>query len=177
MGRDTVRMVVDFCKSEYGEHADRNTCEVVATMPLFNEKLNLNTPLQLGGMLVEELVPVRYKWTHTPVGKSFKGNIRNVQLNSILIDLASPAISPNSSSGCSQGESMCNKVSSCGPNGEYDKIIKACKCRSGWTGSDCSKDTTPITLTRSSFIEYQSSTAIEYFHTEIQLRFRTRYDG
>ena len=72
---------------------------------------------------------------------------------------------------------MCNKVSSCGPNGEYDKIIKACKCRSGWTGSDCSKDTTPITLTRSSFIEYQSSAAIEYFHTEIQLRFRTRYDG
>ena len=180
--RDTVRMVVDFCNSvpkenEYRYNNTGSACDVFATMPLFSERLNLNTPLQLGGIAGDQFDPDLFAWTHAPVGKPFKGYIQNLRLNSILIDLGNPAISYNSYTGCSQIEALCNDGSGCGPHGDCDLNTSTCSCISGWTGQDCSVQTIPATFTKNSFIKYQSSSEVDYFNTEIQMRFRTRYDG
>ena len=59
-------------------------------MPQFNEYLNVNTPLQIGGMAAEQFDPLKYNWGHTPMGKPFDGCIRNIVHNSKLYDLAEP---------------------------------------------------------------------------------------
>ena len=55
---------------------DDKTCQKSGRVPPFNEFLNVNTPLQIGGMAAEAFEPVHYKWTYTPHGKPFDGCIR-----------------------------------------------------------------------------------------------------
>ena len=65
-------------------------------VPPFNEFLNVNTPLQIGGMAAEQFEPQQYRWSYTPVGKPFDGCIRNIVHNSKLYDLADPGLFRNS---------------------------------------------------------------------------------
>ena len=79
-------MVVDFCKSaSVMEHEDGTptefddvNCQTSGQIPPFNEYLNVNTPLQIGGMAAERFDPLQFKWSHTPLGKPFNGCIRYV---------------------------------------------------------------------------------------------------
>jgi len=85
-----VRLVVDFCKSadvaelEDGTppEFDDSSCQAHDTVPPFNEYLNVNAPLQLGGLYVEQFDPTHYHWQYMPVGKGFDGCIKNVFHNS-----------------------------------------------------------------------------------------------
>ena len=78
-------MVVDFCKSaSVMEHEDGTptefddvNCQTSGQIPPFNEYLNVNTPLQIGGMAAERFDPLQFKWSHTPLGKPFNGCIRD----------------------------------------------------------------------------------------------------
>lgn len=60
---------------------DGSTCLIKGTIPPFNEYLNLNTPLQLGGRYIQDFDPTQYQWQAVPYGKSFDGCIRNIYVN------------------------------------------------------------------------------------------------
>ena len=185
--RETVRMVVDYCTTAtVVEHEDGSpiefddsTCQTTGRIPAFNEYLNVNTPLQIGGMAVEQFDPVQYRWSHTPVGKPFDGCIRNVKHNSKLYDLAEPGLSRNSIPGCRPTEEVCNsnyQGSRCGEHGRCVGSLQmpTCECNPGWTGPYCTLETMPSTFNQQSYVKYALSFEPDRFTTEIQLRFRTR---
>ena len=95
---ENVRFVADLCKSadiselEDGSmpEFDSSNCQASGTIPPFNEFLNVNTPLQLGGLFIEQFTPTQYNWQAMPTGKSFDGCIKNLVHNSKLYDLAHP---------------------------------------------------------------------------------------
>jgi len=198
--RETVRMVVDFCKAAVVmEHEDGTPtefddsgCQVEGKVPPFNEYLNVNTPLQIGGMAAEQFDPQQYRWSHTPLGKPFDGCIRNVVHNSKLYDLAEPGLFRFSKPGCAPVEEACaasaggygvatasagsGASSRCGEHGQCVGSLRqpACECNPGWTGPDCDHETMPSTFQPQSYVKYALSFEPDRFTTEIQLRFRTR---
>ncbi|KAG8315999.1 beta-catenin binding [Homalodisca vitripennis] len=83
-----VRLVIDLCKSRSSDLVDRDWsladsyhCLASSPLPLFNVQLNLDTPLQLGGVHSHNFRPSEYRWTSTPRFKGFDGCIRNVLYN------------------------------------------------------------------------------------------------
>ena len=185
--REEVRMVVDFCRSSVVmEHEDGTptefddkTCQVKGKIPPFNEYLNVNTPLQIGGMAAEMFDPLQYKWSHTPLGKPFDGCIRNIVHNSKLYDLADPGLFRYSKPGCVAVEEACalSMVNNrCGEHGLCVGPLRSptCECNPGWTGQDCSHETMPSTFEPQSYVKYALSFEPDRFTTEVQLRFRTR---
>lgn len=83
-------MVVDFCK--YADIDDREAtggppkfdrarCEARGVTPPFNEYLNLNSPLQLGGVAHGKL---SFPWNHEHGRNGFHGCIRNLIHNSVV---------------------------------------------------------------------------------------------
>lgn len=187
--REEVRMVVDFCKSAVVmEHEDGTptefddaSCQVQGQIPPFNEYLNVNTPLQIGGMAADQFDPKQYNWNYTPFGKPFDGCIRNIVHNSKLYDLAEPGLYRYSKPGCLPVEEACNANfpgSRCGEHGSCVGSLRqpSCQCNPGWTGQDCSHETMPSTFDPQSYVKYALSFEPDRFTTEIQLRFRTRED-
>lgn len=86
-----VRLLVDYCKSAdiYEPEDilklpefDDSSCQARGTIPPFNEYLNVNTPLQIGGRYVQDFDPTLYHWQAMPYGKGFDGCIKNIFHNS-----------------------------------------------------------------------------------------------
>ncbi|XP_050303597.1 neural-cadherin-like [Anthonomus grandis grandis] len=184
---ENVRMVVDFCKSadiaesEDGTISEFNDsiCQAQGTVPPFSEYLNLNTPLQLGGLYVDQFDPTYYHWKYMPAGKSFDGCIKNFFLNSQLYDLAHPGLSKNSMAGCPQTDKICQSsdtTARCFAHGScFGSMNEAkCHCHPGFTGPSCTSPTTPVTFQAQSYVKYALSFEPDRFSTQIQLRFRTR---
>ncbi|XP_044750155.1 neural-cadherin isoform X5 [Coccinella septempunctata] len=184
---ENVRMVVDYCKSadvaelEDGTppEFDDSSCQAQGTIPPFNEYLNVNAPLQLGGLYVEQFDPTHYHWQYMPVGKSFDGCIRNLFHNSKLYDLAHPGLSRNSAHSCPQADDMCGRTESTARCWEHGTCVGSfneakCQCKPGWTGPSCTIPTIPTTFKPQSYVKYALSFEPDRFSTQIQLRFRTR---
>ncbi|XP_045472649.1 neural-cadherin isoform X1 [Harmonia axyridis] len=184
---ENVRMVVDYCKSadvaelEDGTppEFDDSSCQAQGTIPPFNEYLNVNAPLQLGGLYVEQFDPTHYHWQYMPVGKSFDGCIRNLFHNSKLYDLAHPGLSRNSAHSCPQADDMCGRTESTARCWEHGACVGSfneakCQCKPGWTGPSCTIPTIPTTFKPQSYVKYALSFEPDRFSTQIQLRFRTR---
>lgn len=184
---EDVRMVLDFCKSGFineteasNTHVvDFSNCQVEGTIPPFNEFLNVNAPLQLGGLYVEQFDPTFYHWQYMPVGKGFDGCIRNLFHNSKLYDLAHPGLSRNSMAGCPQTEEVCGRTEATSRCWEHGTCVGSfnearCECRPGWTGASCSTPTIPTSFKPQSYVKYALSFEPDRFSTQIQLRFRTR---
>ncbi len=75
-------MVLDSCHN-VSDWDNETTCEVRGTMPPFSEYLDVNWPLQIGGVSHPSFDPSAFKWDHFPhYGKSFRGCIRNFVHNS-----------------------------------------------------------------------------------------------
>lgn len=186
-GTEIVRLVVDYCKSaDISEMEDGSTpeidlssCQAEGTIPLFNQFLNLNTPLQIGGLHMENIDPIQLHWQYMPIGKGFDGCIKNVIHNSKLYDLAHPGLSKNSVSGCPQTEEICansESLSRCWEHGTCTGSLAEarCQCQPGWTGPACFTPTVPTTFAKQSYVKYALSFEPDRFSTQIQLRFRTR---
>ncbi|KAG5675458.1 hypothetical protein PVAND_005362 [Polypedilum vanderplanki] len=184
---ETVRMVVDFCKSaEVSEledgspvEFDDSSCQAQGTIPPFNEYLNVNAPLQVGGFYREPFDPVAYRWQYVPMGKGFDGCIKNLIHNSKLYDLAHPGLSRNSAAGCPQTDDICTSTESTSRCWEHGNCVGSfsearCQCRPGWTGPSCNVPTTPTTFKQQSYVKYALSFEPDRFSTTVQLRFRTR---
>ncbi|KAK0172407.1 hypothetical protein PV328_005726 [Microctonus aethiopoides] len=184
---ETVKLIVDFCKSaEISElddgtlpTFDDTTCQAQGIVPPFNEYLNVNAPLQVGGLYAEHFDPNQYKWKARPIGKGFEGCIRNLFHNSKLYDLAHPGLSRNSVAGCPQTDEICNKQESTFRCWEHGTCVGSftearCQCNPGWTGPGCMTSTIPTTFKHQSYVKYALSFEPDKYSTQIQLRFRTR---
>ncbi|XP_050307526.1 neural-cadherin-like isoform X2 [Anthonomus grandis grandis] len=184
---ENVRMVVDFCKSadivelEDGTppEFDDSSCQAQGTIPPFNEYLNVNAPLQLGGLYVEQFDPTYYHWQYMPVGKSFDGCIRNLFHNSKLYDLAHPGLSRHSMAGCPQTDDFCQRTDTTARCYEHGTCVGSmhevkCQCHPGFIGPSCTTPTIPTTFHPQSYVKYALSFEPDRFSTQIQLRFRTR---
>ncbi|XP_065164456.1 neural-cadherin isoform X4 [Atheta coriaria] len=184
---ENVRMVVDFCKSadiaelEDGTppEFDDSSCQAQGTIPPFNEYLNVNTPLQIGGLFVDQFDPLTYHWQSMPAAKGFDGCIRNLFHNSKLYDLGVPGLSRNSVGGCPQTEEMCGRSDTTSRCWEHGTCIGSfneakCHCKPGWTGPACTIPTIPTSFKPQSYVKYALSFEPDRFSTQIQLRFRTR---
>jgi hypothetical protein len=141
--------------------------------------LNVNAPLQIGGLYVEQFEPDQYKWKYMPVGKGFDGCIKNLFHNSKLYDLAHPGLSRNSVAGCPQTEEICNNQESTFRCWEHGTCVGSfsearCHCNPGWTGPGCMTSTVPTTFKIQSYVKYALSFEPDKYSTQIQLRFRTR---
>ncbi|XP_035905492.1 neural-cadherin isoform X2 [Anopheles stephensi] len=184
---ENVRMVVDYCKSaEVAEmedgsppEFDDSSCQARGTIPPFNEYLNVNAPLQIGGFYREQFDPTHYRWNYMPMGKGFDGCIKNLVHNSKLYDLAHPGLSRNSVAGCPQTEEVCSQSEQTSRCWEHGNCVGSftearCQCRPGWTGPACNIPTIPTTFKQQSYVKYALSFEPDRFSTQIQLRFRTR---
>ncbi|XP_013133825.1 PREDICTED: neural-cadherin isoform X4 [Papilio polytes] len=184
---ENVRMVVDFCKSadiqemEDGTppEFDDSSCQASGTIPPFNEYLNVNAPLQIGGLYIDHFDPTHYHWQFMPIGKGFDGCIRNLIHNSKLYDLAHPGLSRNSVAGCPQTEEICNQADATSRCWEHGNCVGSfsearCQCQPGWTGPSCNLPTTPTSFRPQSYVKFALSFEPDRFSTQIQLRFRTR---
>nr|NP_724072.1 Cadherin-N, isoform C [Drosophila melanogaster]AAN10995.1 Cadherin-N, isoform C [Drosophila melanogaster] len=184
---ESIRMVVDFCKSaEIAEMEDGTppefddmSCQARGQIPPFNEYLNVNAPLQVGGLYREQFDQSLYFWHYMPTAKGFDGCIRNLVHNSKLYDLAHPGLSRNSVAGCPQTEEVCAQTETTARCWEHGNCVGSlsearCHCRPGWTGPACNIPTIPTTFKAQSYVKYALSFEPDRFSTQVQLRFRTR---
>lgn len=182
-----MKLVVDFCKSaeiselEDGSPPEFNdtSCQATGIVPPFNEYLNVNSPLQVGGLYYEQFDPDQFRWKHIWAGTNFDGCIKNLFHNSKLYDLAHPGLSRNSVAGCPQTDEICNNQEStfrCWEHGTcVGSFVEArCQCNPGWTGPGCMTSTIPTTFKPQSYVKYALSFEPDRFSTQMQLRFRTR---
>nr|XP_016936507.1 neural-cadherin isoform X5 [Drosophila suzukii] len=184
---ESIRMVVDFCKSaEIAEMEDGTppefddmSCQARGQIPPFDEYLNVNAPLQVGGLYREQFDQSLYNWHYMPTAKGFDGCIRNLVHNSKLYDLAHPGLSRNSVAGCPQTEEVCAQTETTARCWEHGNCVGSlsearCHCRPGWTGPACNIPTIPTTFKAQSYVKYALSFEPDRFSTQVQLRFRTR---
>ncbi|RWS06307.1 Pt1-cadherin-like protein [Dinothrombium tinctorium] len=181
----TVRLVVDHCDGmaiDQNRNIDKSRCENRTQIPLFNEYLNLNTPLQLGGMVVvlknDLYLDLSFKWKYTPTKIGFTGCIKNLVHNGYIYDLGSPGISTNSNTGCNPAQESCqNHLSKqkCVHGtclGSYNSA--QCICNNGWYGNECDKEAESKFFQEKSFLKFNLFFSPDFYKTEIQLMFRTR---
>lgn len=183
-GREEIRMVIDHCRdARFDEDSERpannrSMCEEKAAIRQFSEFLNVNSPLQLGGVFHRDIAVFFPQWRHKPSRHGFKGCIRNLVHNSRIYDLGSPGGSIDSVSGCSISEERCqaNSLNSMCEHGQCVGSYKSafCSCDPGYTGPSCELETQVKNFQPSSFMRYALSFDPNPYITDIQLRFRTR---
>ncbi|XP_076827668.1 neural-cadherin [Brachyhypopomus gauderio] len=152
---------------------DQSVCKVSADTPGSERFLNVEQPLQLGG--VKEPHPLRY--TH-PHYRGFVGCIRNLVVDSQVYDLSSAAESQNSAPGCSLTDGVCVTAGgpSCGPHGkclgEWGSF--SCECHPGYSGHKCDKVLPEWSFEEDSVLRYQLRGGASPRVTQAQLLLRTR---
>ncbi|UYV85015.1 hmr-1 [Cordylochernes scorpioides] len=176
--RENVRLMVDNCKASVIRDTepylhDRSACEVQTAIPPFSEFLNLNTPLQLGG--IHHKLLTDFKWEYRPITQGFNGCIKNLFYNAQLYDLGSPGSYQGSTLGCPQTDAMCNAIGPCNHGTCIGTYANAkCHCEPGWTGRQCEKRTQSKFFEERSYIKYALSFEPDPYVTDVQLNFRTR---
>ncbi|XP_053349522.1 neural-cadherin [Clarias gariepinus] len=178
-----VHLIVDHCSGAIvnegeglGEdifETDQSGCKVSGHTPGTERFLNVNQPLQLGG--VKDTYPLRQ--THTNY-KGFVGCIRNLVVDTQVYDLSSAAESMNSAPGCSLTDGVC--VTAGGPScglrgkclGEWGSF--SCDCHPGYSGHKCDKALPEWSFEKESMLRYQLRTGLSPRRTHAQFLIRTR---
>ncbi|KAG9342809.1 hypothetical protein JZ751_015681, partial [Albula glossodonta] len=144
----TVQLVLDRCAGVTGNEVegpgaevletDQSICRASGETPGAERFLNLNQPLQLGG--VKEAVP---HWRTHPHLKGFTGCLRNLVVDSQVYDLGHPSESLNSAPGCGLTDGACvtARGPSCGVHGKCQGQWGSfsCDCLPGFSGHKCDK--------------------------------------
>ena len=156
---EDVYLVVDSCTSasgynyqvEDGTDSDLigSSCLAKGKMDPFQVYLDFNTPLQIGGMSLQEFD--KYDWQYKPIGLPFDGCIANFMINSVYVDLGGFVHAKNVKTDCD-----CARVDEAIPR-FLDNEQK-----------------TPVKYYRNSFANLQLDFQPDnMFSTEIELRFQS----
>lgn len=189
--KEMARIVVDNCiginfNDDDLSRVDRSKCENVTQIVGFSEFLNVNSPMQLGGVYqkqgnapgVNSPLMANANYYHLPSKQGFTGCIRNVVHNGQMFDLGSPGSYSNSAQGCNYAEDLCkaNSIRSRCINGQcvasYNNA--RCVCDPGFSGPMCDVETQSKMFQANSYIKYAISFDPDPYRNEIQLQFRTR---
>ncbi|GAA6100641.1 neural-cadherin, partial [Tachysurus ichikawai] len=178
-----IHLIVDHCSGAMVNEVDglgvdmfetdQSVCKVSAHTPGNERFLNLNQPLQLGG--VKDTYPLRHTNTHY---KGFVGCIRNLVVDTQVYDLSSAAESMNSAPGCSLTDGVCMTMGgpSCGLRGkclgEWGSF--SCDCHPGYSGHKCDNALPEWSFEKESMLRYQLRTGISPRRTHAQFLIRTR---
>ncbi|XP_041961666.1 neural-cadherin [Alosa sapidissima] len=152
---------------------DQSACKTSAETPGSQRFLNVNQPLQVGG--VKETHP--HRRTH-PHYKGFVGCLRNLVVDSQVYDLGNPAESVNSTPGCTLTDGVCLTAGgpSCGVHGkclgEWGSF--SCDCHPGYSGHKCEKALPDWSFEPDSVLRYQLRGGGSPRWTHAQLMLRTR---
>ncbi|MGH0141278.1 UNVERIFIED_CONTAM: hypothetical protein FKN15_078002, partial [Acipenser sinensis] len=179
----TVQLILDRCSGALVNEVeglgvevvetDQTMCKTSGETPGKERFLDVNQPLQLGGM--KDSFPYRRTQLHF---RGFTGCIRNLLVDSQVYDLGSPAESLNSAPGCALTDGVCQTAGgpSCGAHGkclgEWGSF--SCDCHPGYTGHKCDKALPEWSFEKNSLIRYQQRVAGSPRRTQAQLLVRTR---
>ncbi|XP_077127838.1 neural-cadherin-like [Ranitomeya variabilis] len=177
-----VKMILDHCSDEAsvtgagdlpGPPGDRSWCEVSGETPGKKRFLNVNQPLQLGG------VKVFPSGVHPSLRfKAFTGCVRNLLVDSKVYDLEQPMDSVHSAAGCSTMDDQCSITGSppCGGHGfcisEWSSA--KCDCHPGFFGEHCDLALQEWSFDRGSWAHFVIHHRLSPHTTHIQLLVRTR---
>ncbi|XP_077979104.1 neural-cadherin-like [Glandiceps talaboti] len=183
-----VTFIVDHCKnadrSTSESNPDESNCKSAkdTTTPGTNRFLNVNTPLQLGGIdEVDFTYPTDFRYTEA---NGFNGCIRNVIQDSKIYDLATPGREKNSDPGCPRTDEFCYDN-----NGEYvckngvclgllDVEDFVCICDPGYAGETCDQELKGYDFGDNSYVEYDlhSSLVADVYASDYQIIVETKSD-
>ncbi|MGH0159125.1 UNVERIFIED_CONTAM: hypothetical protein FKN15_071875 [Acipenser sinensis] len=179
----TVQLILDRCSEALVNEVeglgvdvvetDQTMCKTSGETPGKERFLDVNQPLQIGGM--KDSLPYRRTQLHF---RGFTGCIRNLLVDSQVYDLGSPAESLNSAPGCALTDGVCQTAGglSCGAHGkclgEWGSF--SCDCHPGYTGHKCDKAQPEWSFEKNSLIRYQQIVAGSPRRTQAQLLVRTR---
>ncbi|XP_030639003.1 neural-cadherin [Chanos chanos] len=178
-----VQMILDHCSGAMVNEVeglgvevpetDQSVCKASGETPGSERFLDVNQPLQLGG--VKGTHPLRRTHTHY---KGFVGCLRNLVVDSQVYDLGSPAESENSTPGCSLTDGVCLTAGgpSCGVHGkclgEWGSF--SCDCHPGYSGHKCENVQPEWSFEKDSMLRYQLRGGGSPRRTYAQLLLRTR---
>uniref|UniRef100_A0A915JC44 Uncharacterized protein n=1 Tax=Romanomermis culicivorax TaxID=13658 RepID=A0A915JC44_ROMCU len=152
-GARVVTVLLDKCQQ------DTKQCQVSGPTYGSNEQINVDTPLQLGGV-------AKVDGTAAPIenSESLDGCIRNLYIGGELYDLINVLKSENSEPGCKHTESYCDTNAFQGPRfnslcheGECVASFNGdarCVCDVGWTGDRCEKQSYWKTFKKGAYVNY-----------------------
>lgn len=172
-----VELVVDSCRY-LGGGADVTSCRADLYTPDDDERLNIVTPVQIGG-----LAPLSGQDYPASVPRTgLNGCIRNLHVNGDQYDLATPAYEENSARGCQLWGSACdsNSVESlnhCVHGDCYADVrgsgagVAKCICDPGYGGERCDKKLGWIQFASGGFIDYSPRIAFSEQVSDIELLF------
>ncbi|CAB3408176.1 unnamed protein product [Caenorhabditis bovis] len=172
-----VELVVDSCRY-LGMGADESSCRSELYTPDDDERLNIVTPLQIGG-----LAPLSGQDYPPSVPRAgLNGCIRNLYVNGDQYDLATPAFEANSERGCRLWGTTCdsNSVDSlnhCVHGDCYADVqgsaamVAKCVCDPGWGGSRCERKIEWMQFSSGGFIDYSPRIAFPEQVSDIELLF------
>ncbi|XP_062318494.1 neural-cadherin-like [Osmerus eperlanus] len=181
-----VRFTLDRCSSAivmetegvetWAMTEDRSSCEARGVTPNKDRFLDGSLVLQLGG--VKENLSYQYPLLQH---KHFTGCIRNLAVDTQLYDLASPAESSGTVTGCSLTDASCLNIGvpSCGTRGRClgEWSSHSCQCEPGYTGAQCDQESPAFSLDGRSHVQYQLQWALSARQTRFQALIRTRSAG
>ncbi|XP_077977634.1 neural-cadherin-like [Glandiceps talaboti] len=181
-----VNLMVDHCVTsvieEYPTYSNEDTssCLASGTLSGHNQILNLNTPLQVGGVAQES--GFRYP-TNISLTTGFDGCIRNIMQDTSLYDLGVPAHELNTARGCSATDAACTIAGETEPepfcmHGTCIADITStyCVCDAGYHGYRCEEETQAYDFGADSYVSYSlnDSLKLEARVSDYQIMFRTR---
>ncbi|XP_071785719.1 neural-cadherin-like isoform X1 [Asterias amurensis] len=171
----SVEFMLDRCKSANITEASSSTmqqtddCKSTGVTPGDNKFLNVNTPLQLGG--VDQSSAFTYP-SEITFGAGFDGCMRNVEQDGAVYDLQTPGKTVGTEPGCSRLE--CGECNNGTCEGDFNTFV--CLCHPGFMGDVCDTSTPPYDFATDSYVNYQLLPAAQLDNRmgDYQVTFRTR---
>jgi len=182
-----VNLMVDHCKTsvieEYPTYTNEDTtsCLASAASSGHNIILNVNQPLQVGG--VSHDTGFMYP-TNVSLTAGFDGCIRNIMQDTKVYDLGMTAHEVNTARGCEATDAWCMVA---GQQGEEEPLCMHgvcmadltsvhCVCDAGYHGERCENETHSYDFGSESYVSYSLSDTLdlEARQSDYQIMFRTR---